>query len=331
MQRPTPPAATRTGFGATSPARHVGTTPSPPPRRHRWVRGLAAAVLVSAVALAGGWPPPARAQAISVRDDRGTEHRLPAPARRIVSLMPSLTEIVAALGGTARLVGVDRFSDHPASVAALPKVGDIDAVAVETIVALKPDVVLASTGSRGLDRLEALGLVVVRLQSDRHADIRRSLDIVARLLGQPDAGERAWREIRATLDAAAARVPAGWRDRSVYFEVGAGPYAAGTVSFIGETLAALGLANIVTPDLGPFPKLNPEFVLRARPAVVMGPQRDVDTMRERPGWSMLPALRDGRRCRFAAADYDRLVRPGPRLGDAAATIADCLQRLEPPR
>jgi iron complex transport system substrate-binding protein len=124
-----------------------------------------------------------------------------------------------------------------------------------------------------------------------------------------------------------ARVPAGWRGRSVYFEVDSAPYAAGRSSFIGELLQRFGLVNIVPAELGPFPKLNPEFVVRAAPDVVMAVERHIADMPRRPGWAGLKALQSGRRCAFPADRYDTLVRPGPRLGEAAELVADCLTAL----
>lgn len=267
------------------------------------------------------------AQALTLRDDAGREHLLKAPAQRIVSLLPSLTESVCALGGCARLVGVDRYSNWPAEVRKLPQLGGLDDAQIETIVALRPDVVLASTSARALDRLEALGLVVLRLKSERHADVQRTLSLLARLLGSPERAAPLWQQLQRQLQAAAARVPERLRGASVYFEIGGGPYAAGTSSFIGETLQRLGLANIVPAELGPFPKLNPEFVVRARPAVLMGPAAEQAALRQRPGWSSLPALQQGRLCGFAAEPYELLIRPGPRLGEAAERLAECLETL----
>lgn len=305
---------------------------------------LAAALVAGTVAGGAAAAPPASSappaspgsgSPIVLRDDRGTEHRLAQPVRRIVSMLPSLTEIVAEVQARSdapgRLVGVDRHSNWPSTVLRLPRTGDMEAVAVETIVSLRPDVVLASTSSRGLDRLEALGLRVVRLQSDRHADVQRALEAVARLMGDPAAGARAWADLQQQLDAAAARVPAGWRGRSVYLEIGAGPHAAGAASFIGETVSRLGLVNVVGPELGPFPRLNPEFVLQAAPDLVIGARREVDAMSGRPGWHTLRALREGRRCALAPEDYERMIRPGPRLGETARVLADCIAALPPPR
>ncbi len=301
------------------------TFPTAPLRRGLLRAGLAALCLHGAMAL------PAVAATLELTDDRGTVHRLPAPPRRIVTLLPSLTESVWALGGGARLVGVDRYSNWPDATAKLPRLGGLDDVQIEAIAALRPDVVLASTSARSLDRLEALGFTVLRLKSETQADVRRTLNLLARLLGTPAEGERVWAAIDARMAAAAARVPAAVRGQRVYFELGGGPWAAGTTSFIGELLARLGLGNIVPASMGPFPKLNPEFVLRERPDIVMGPRREADDMGARPGWASLAALQQRQRCAFETPQYELLIRPGPRMGEAADVLADCLQALPPRR
>lgn len=272
---------------------------------------------------------PAQAAGIVLRDDAGTEHRFDAPPRRIVSLLPSLTESVCALGACARLVGVDRYSNWPASVAALPHLGGLEDAQVERIVALKPDVVLAAKSARVTERLTTLGLRVVLIESQTYSDVRRSLATLAQLLGTPGEGDRLWAGIEATLNQAAARVPAALRGQRVYFEVASDPYAAGASSFIGETLARLGLGNVVPPELGPFPRLNPEYVVRHQPDIVVAAQRAVKEMPARPGWQALRALqaRPARACGFDPVRYELLIRPGPRLGEGATALADCLAGL----
>jgi iron complex transport system substrate-binding protein len=289
--------------------------------------GLGPAALAAGAAEPAAQTAPATPGAFVLRDDRGVVHRFDAPPRRIVSLLPSLTESIAVLGGADRLVGLDRYSNWPPQLDGLPRLGGLDDAQIEGIAALKPDVVLASTASRVLDRLDALGFKVMRLKSDSHADVRRTVGTLAVLLGTPAEGERLWARVQQQLATAAARVPAQRRGQRVYFEIGGGPYAAGTASFIGETLVALGLTNIVPPELGPFPKLNPEFVVRARPDIVMALQREFAAMPLRPGWAALPGLRADRRCGFDNAGYELVTRPGPRLGEAAALLADCLQGL----
>ena len=267
--------------------------------------------------------PFAAAGSVQLTDDRGVKIELAAPPQRIVSLLPSLTESVCELDACERLVGVDRYSNWPASVRALPQLGGGIDPNVEAIVALKPDVVLLARSSRVIERLEALGLKVVVLEPQTHADVHRVLGKVGQLLGSTEA-ERVWRGIDAAVAAAAQALPAGARGTRVYFEVNNAPYAASESSFIGETLARLGARNIVPAALGPFPKLNPEYVVRADPELIMVGERSAQGLEQRPGWGAIRAVRAGRICRFTAEQSDVLVRAGPRLAEAARLMAQCL-------
>jgi iron complex transport system substrate-binding protein len=251
-----------------------------------------------------------------------------AQPQRIVSLVPGLTESVCALGACDRLVGTDRYSNWPAAVKALPKLGGLDDVPIERIAALKPDLVLAAPSARAVPRLQALGLRVVVLHTRNHEDVQHNLQTLGQLLGDEAAARAAWAAIQAQMEQAAARVPAALRGRSVYFEVETSPYAAGPGSFIGQTLQRLGLVNIVPAALGPFPKLSPEFVVQAQPDIVMAETRNLQSMAGRPGWAALRALQRQQVCAFAAADYELLVRPGPRMGQAALQLAGCLAGLD---
>ena len=263
----------------------------------------------------------------SVTDDRGVRVRFEQPPARIVTLLPSLTETVCELGACERVVGTDRFSNWPQAVQALPKLGGLEDVQVERLFALKPDVVLAAKSARVLDRLEALGLKVLALESQSLSDMQRSVGVVAQVLGRPEAGTALLARIESRTRRAAARIPAGWRGARVYFEVSATPHAAGESSFIGELLGRLGLANAVPAALGPFPKLNPEYVVRARPELMMASLNNLAGMRERPGWNTIPALKAGHSCGFDEARYEVLIRPGPRLAEAAEILADCVAGL----
>ncbi|SEL62741.1 iron complex transport system substrate-binding protein [Variovorax sp. YR750] len=263
------------------------------------------------------------AHALDVVDERGVSVELPQPPQRIVTLLPSLTESVCALGACDRLVGVDRYSNSPAQVKVLPQLGGGIDPNVEAIVALKPDAVLLAKSSRVTQRLEALGLKVLVLEPKSHADVRRVLDKLDQVLGTHEA-PKVWRVIDASVSAAAQSVPAGAKGMRVYFEVNSAPYAAGESSFIGETLARLGMKNIVPASLGPFPKLNPEYVVRANPDLIMVSVRSAQGLEQRPGWGGIRAVREGRICRFSEEQSDVLVRPGPRMDEAARLMARCL-------
>lgn len=268
------------------------------------------------------------AQALQVTDDRGVTVTFAQSPPRIVSLLPSLTETVCELGQCQRLVGVDRYSNYPDSVRALAQVGGGLDPNIEAIVALKPDVVLMATSSRAAERLQALGLKVVALEPKSHADVKRVLETLGQLLEVPDA-QRVWRVIDAAVSAAAQSLPQRVRNARVYFEVNRAPYAAGESSFIGETLSRLGAKNIVPASLGPFPKLNPEYVVRADPDLIMVGDQNFAGMEGRPGWPAMRAIREGRVCVLTVAQSDVVVRPGPRMAQGARTMARCLQEKAP--
>ncbi|WP_369973889.1 ABC transporter substrate-binding protein [Polaromonas sp. SP1] len=270
----------------------------------------------------------APARALQITDDRGVTVTLAQAPQRIISLLPSLTETVCELGQCQRLVGVDRYSNFPASVQKLPQVGGGLDPNIESMVALKPDVVLLATSSRAADRLQALGIKVVALEPRSHADVQRVMLKLGQLLEVRDAA-RIWRSIDAGVSAAAQSLPPGVRGTRVYFEVNQGPYAASEASFIGETLTRLGVKNIVPARLGPFPKLNPEFIVRANPDLIMIGQRSADGLQARPGWQSIRALREQRVCIFPTEEANVLVRPGPRMAEAARLMATCIAGKAP--
>ena len=278
---------------------------------------------------AAAWLCATAAQALQVTDDRGITLSFAQPPQRIVSLLPSLAETVCELGHCARLVGVDRYTNDPASLQKLSQVGGGLDPNIEAIVALKPDVVLMAKSSRAHERLEALGLKVVALEPKTHADVQRVMLKLGQLLAVADA-QRIWRAMDAGVAAAAQSLPARVRGTRVYFEVNQGPYAASEASFIGETLARLGVKNIVPGTLGPFPKLNPEFIVRANPDLIMVGQDSADGMAQRPGWPSIRAVRERRVCVFPTDQADVLVRPGPRMAEAARLMAQCLTDKAPP-
>lgn len=273
---------------------------------------------------------PAAAQPVQISDARGVQVQLAKPPQRIVSLLPSLTESLCALGGCERLVGVDRYSNWPAHVKTLPVVGGGLDPNIESIVALKPDLVLVSTASRAVARMEALGLKVVALEPRTHEEARTVMQKLGQLLALPPAqgADRVWAGIEADLNKAAASVPDAMRGQRVYFEASRGPYAAGEKSFIGQTLARLQLRNVIDARQGPFPRLNPEYVVKLDPDILMAGERSWKTgVPEYPGWAQMRAVKQGAICAFTPEQSDILVRPGPRMAEGAQIIVQCLQRL----
>lgn len=284
-----------------------------------WAQSLA---LVGAV-----WVSALPAQAVTVLDDRQQKVQIVQSPQRIVSLLPSLTETVCALQQCQKLVGLDRYSNWPESVKAVPRVGGGLDPNIESIVALKPDLVLAAGSTRGADRLQSLGLKVLRLEPRNHADAERVWRTVAQALHVPAAdSDKVWQDIQQGVQAAVASLSPAARQQRVYFEVSPAPYGASESSFMGETLKRMGVGNILPASMGPFPQVNPEWVVQARPDVIMAGDSSRASMAQRPGWIRLRAMQGDRLCIFKPEESDMLVRAGPRMAEGARLMAGCLNR-----
>jgi iron complex transport system substrate-binding protein len=180
----------------------------------------------------------------------------------------------------------------------------------------------------GAERLQALGIAVLALEPRSHGDVQRVIDTLGQVLGlPPNHARQLWQQIETSLVQAAQSLAPALRGRSVYVEVSPAPHAASEASFIGQTLARLGQVNIVPGRLGPFPQIQPEFVVQAQPDLIMVGDSSRHDMLKRPGWSRLKALQRGRVCAFEPHESEVLVRPGPRLAEAAQLMVRCLQRV----
>ncbi|MGV0981971.1 MAG: helical backbone metal receptor [Polynucleobacter sp.] len=265
------------------------------------------------------------ASPVSVADDRGVVVAFDKPPQRIVSLLPSLTESVCALGKCSALVGVDRFSNWPKSIQELPKLGGMGDINIERIVQLKPDVVLLEKASPVIARLNGLGIKTFTLDIKSMGNEERALQKLDRVLGTSES-PRVWNQVQKEIMRANKQLSANGRNIHVYFEVNPAPFAAGRTSFIGEILNQLDLVNIIPESLGPFPKINPEFVVQAKPDVILLTESMVADIQKRPGWNSIPAVSKNRICVFTGDQNDILVRPGPRMGEAALIISACIEQ-----
>ncbi|MBU3583317.1 ABC transporter substrate-binding protein [Polynucleobacter sp. 15G-AUS-farblos] len=263
--------------------------------------------------------------AYEVIDDHGQILQFKEPPKRIVSMLPSITESVCILGRCAQLIGVDRYSNWPKSITNLPKLGGGLDPNIEAIISLNPDLVLVGSSPRASERMKSLGIPVFSLDSKSYADVRRTIEKLALILGVPKRdAQKIWDDIDLGVEKASKLLPPGVAKAKVYFEVNRAPYAAGPNSFIGETLGRLGLVNIMPASLGPFPKISPEFVVSLNPDVIMVGDRNYIGMNDRPGWAQLDAIKNGNVCVFKESDADVIIRPGPRMAEGAMAIVDCL-------
>ena len=293
---------------------------------------LLGAISMAPHALAQNAASPQSITPYQLTDDRGRMVVIDKAPQRVITLLPSLGEIVCELKACDRLVGVDRYSNWPERVKSLPKLGGLDDTQLEALVKLKPDLVLLARSSRVTQRLESMGIKVVALEPQSQEDMYRVIQHIAGALHLPNAKERAetlWQSIQQKLDTAAVRVPKAAKGARIYFEAGTGYFAAGEASYIGETLKRLGLVNVVTPAMGSFPQVNPEFVVKANPQIIFMGERAATDLKTRPGWQRIEAIQQQKICSFTPDQSDIVVRSGPRISEAADLMVACLKRIYP--
>ena len=291
---------------------------------HEWVVGLPMFLMAMLIALG------CSAQTAEGVSPGASRHKAEVVApQRIVTLLPSLTESVCALGACARLVGVDRHSNWPASVNQLPKVGGLNEPQLERIVRLRPDLVLLDASSRLEDRLRQLGIPTLVVDTASFQDMTRGLQRIAEALGEPQRARRLIATLEDQIERVAqtTRARLGARRPRVYFEVDPSIYAASEASFIGYLLERLGARNIIPGDLGAFPKINPEFVVQQNPDLLIVSASQRDLLRARPGWGRMPALQQGQVCMLDRESADLVVRPSPRVVEGLSVLAACLSRI----
>ncbi len=249
-----------------------------------------------------------------------------APAR-IVSLAPSVTETLFALGIGDRVVAVSDYCDYPPEATRLPRVGSFNAPSVEAVIAARPDLVigLPSPGNHeNVLTMRRLGIAVEVVDPERLADVPAVTRRIAAVAGVPEAGERLVAQIEREMDAVRARVAGVAKPRTLML-VGQDPLiAVGPDSFLGEMLAEAGAVN-VAPAGQRWPRLNVEVAIAADPEVIvdcsMGTEAGTATTAYWTRFPSLAAVRNGRVYPFRSFEA---LRPGPRLARALEELARLL-------
>jgi iron complex transport system substrate-binding protein len=259
-------------------------------------------------------------------------HAIPSDARRTVSLAPSTTEALFAIGAGDRVVGRSPYCDWPAEAARVPVVAGGLSPDLEVILQLRPDLVVgprSGTSSRLADQLEARGIAAWFPNVESLASID---EVIVGLGDRTGHGEDA-RRVVAALDArvnAVVRAVAGEPRPRVLFVVGAAPVVvAGKASFVDELLRLAGATNVV--DSGPaWPTLGFERIVELDPDIVIdssgGPERIAHVTPRTSGWSGVRAVREGH---VIVLDDQRVVRPGPRIAEGLGVLARALHPASP--
>ncbi|MDQ3458169.1 MAG: ABC transporter substrate-binding protein [Deinococcota bacterium] len=269
--------------------------------------------LVSTVALAG-YP-------LTVSDDLGREVTLEAEPERIVSMLPSHTEVVCAVGACDKLVGVDDYSDFPLEVTSLPRLGGgLTGADVEAIIALEPDLVLASQYGELAETLAGAGLTVYAGSSQSYEEALAEFELLGRMVGREEEGALLAERVRSEVEEVAA-LTASQEAPRVYYEIDPTPYSVGPGSFMGVLIAKAGGDNIVGEEMGDFPQLDPEFVVASDPEVIVVGEFSAGELPQRPGWEAVTAVGEGRVVALSLEESTLVSRPGPRMAEAVRLFA----------
>lgn len=275
--------------------------------------------------------PPAPA---GITDGAGRTVLVPDTVDRVVSLAPSTTEIVYALGKGATVQAVDMYSDYPADVAALPKISNPDMTYnYEQIATLKPDVVLAAaiTSPDAIAAIEKLGIpvVVVGSLTTSVASIKADITLVGQVLHADDAATALNTQLQTTWDQIATKVKTTTTTPKVFWELDATdpskPYTVGKGSFITDLITTAGGVNVFGDVDNPYPQVSLEQVVAAAPDLIILSDAAYGVTAEqvvaRPGWQSIPAVKNST---VFPIDDNLVSRPGPRIVDGLAAVVAIL-------
>ena len=260
----------------------------------------------------------------TVTDFQNRSVTVPKRPERIVSIGPSITEFLFALGAGPRVVGVDDFSDEPAAAAQLEKVGGIK-VNFEKVVSLKPDLVLSVKFSDGsIEKLASSGLLVLVVDPQSAGDVARTAILLGRAVGSD--GETMARDIQKRVDDVRSKAASAATKPRVSHEIDASDptkiFTVGPGSYIHDLIEIAGGVNIAARASSAYPQLSAEEILRNDPEIIVLAAADYsakpDQVAARAGWSAISAVKNKRIVTIAP---NLINRPGPRVGEAAEAYA----------
>ena len=272
----------------------------------------------------------AEAYAVSAVDSDGRRVSLDAPARRIVSLAPHVTEQLFAAGAGAKLVGVSEYSDYPEEAKRLPVVASSGAVNLEALLALKPDLVVAwrlEATAAALTRLESLGVPVSYSEPRRLPQIPDMIEALGELAGTGATARPLARSLRQEL----ARLEATYRARAevtVFYQISDTPLMTlGGGQFVSDAIALCGGRNIFAGSTVMAPQVNVESVLAADPDAILGARPDPKDTSWQAYWRRFPGLRAVQAGNLYTMPTNEMHRHGPRAIGATRLLCEHLEAV----
>lgn len=265
---------------------------------------------------------------LTLTDDAGRSVTLKAAPKRIVSLAPSNTETVYALGKGALIVGVTDFCDYPAEAKTKPKVGGFTEINLEQVVGLTPDLVLATDiHVKGIvPELEKRGLNVFVIEPKNVDEVITKLATFGKLLDATDEASKLSAQLKSRVEVVATKIATVKTKPRVFYEIDKTLFTVGPGSFIDDLLAKAGAINIASDSKSPYPQLSPEAIIAKDPEVILlGDMlfgETPESVKARPGWANITAVKTNRI--IPIPDENLVARPGPRIVDGLEMVSRAL-------
>lgn len=262
---------------------------------------------------------------LTLTDDAGRSVTLQAAPKRVVSLAPSNTEAVYALGKGDLLVGVTEYCDYPPEAKQKPKIGGYTKIDLEKVVGLTPDLVLATNihVKTIVPELEKRGLTVFAIEPQSVSEVIAKLATFGKLLDANDQASKLTAQLKSRMDAVTSKVATAKTKPRVFYEIDKTLYTAGPGSFIDDLLVKAGANNIASDAKSQYPQLSPEVVIAKDPEVIllgdMNYGETPEQVKARPGWANITAVKTNRV--IPITDENLIARPGPRIIDGLELIA----------
>ncbi len=306
-------------------ASQAGGRPAGPPHGTLAVC-LAVAALVIWPLARGETPDPQVPRARTFKDGIGRSLTLDGTPSRIISMAPSVSEMLYALGLGDRIVGVSDFCRVPGGIATPARIGGLIDPDLERIVSLKADLVVATTSGNyveDIDRIGALGIPVYTCDTPSVEDVLTTIVALGRIAGAEDAARSLEGSLRARLEAVQRRVSGSARPRVLFIIWGDPILAPGRDAFVSDALSLAGAASISADASARWTEFDLEQVLAGRPDVILTvPDNRIfaESLGSRPEWAIVPAVREGR----IHVVSDAIQQPGPRIVEGIEEIAALL-------
>jgi iron complex transport system substrate-binding protein len=245
------------------------------------------------------------------------------PAERIVSLAPSITETLFAIGAGPGLVGVSEYCDYPEAALKLPKVGSFLTPNLEAIVGLRPDLIIGldtSSNDRVIRALERMGYRVLTVNDDSLEDISQSIQRIGQATGHESQATRLLDSMHARTQAVVERLKAA-PPRKVLMVVGHDPLVAVGGGYLDQLLRMGDCVNIAAGLGAEWPRLSMEYIIARAPDVILDGQMGTDPKTPGGFWSRYPNIPAVRNHRVFGYDENPVLRPGPRVAETLDILA----------